>query len=288
MSTKRDGLAIAVDVGNSRIKFGLFHINGDMSAGNPLPACLHSQIVPLGDPIDWSLMQSWPEVQRTGSVVGVVAGANPVGVDKVVSSWPASLGPSPQILSDSLQFPLQVGVHSPRQVGIDRLLNAVAANAIRSKDRPAVIVDSGTATTVDYVTRDGAFAGGAILPGFDLCSRALHQYTALLPQIDIREFAETPTPVGNNTRDALRSGLFWGQLGGVSELVDQICRHDRELHGLPDEALSTDAPVWSHVCLLVTGGGASLLARGLGRDLQVFPHLSLQGLVMTAGHVFAW
>jgi type III pantothenate kinase len=147
------------------------------------------------------------------------------------------------------------------KVGIDRLLNAVAANILRPEGRPAILVDTGTATTVDYITAQGAFAGGAILPGFELSARALHDYTALLPLVSIDELATgLHEPVGTNTRQALRSGLFWGQLGAVRELIGRL--HDRSA-----------APPF----LLLTGGGASLLAAHLP-EARLEPHLALQGL----------
>jgi type III pantothenate kinase len=126
-----------------------------------------------------------------------------------------------------------------------------------------IIVDSGTATTVDVISTTGAFEGGAILPGFQLCSRALHQYTALLPRISNDEIVgEPPAALGKNTRDALRSGLFWGQLGAVRELI----RHLRET--LPSEAT-----------IVVTGGAGRLIAPQLPGALH-YPYLALQGLVI--------
>jgi type III pantothenate kinase len=125
-----------------------------------------------------------------------------------------------------------------------------------------VIIDSGTATTVDVVSTQGAFEGGAILPGFQLCSRALHQYTALLPRIANDELTGPPPPLGKNTRDAIRSGLFWGQLGAVKELV----RHLRQQ--LPDEPM-----------IVVTGGAGRLLAPQFPKALHE-PYLALQGLAI--------
>ena len=86
--------------------------------------------------------------------------------------------------------------------------------------RPAIIVDSGTATTVDAVDADGVFLGGAILPGFGLLARSLQRYTALLPLITLEELGTGPPPaVGRDTTAAIKSGLFFGQLGAVRELV---------------------------------------------------------------------
>ncbi len=206
------------------------------------------------------------------------------------------------MISDPTKLPIASRLIHPRRVGIDRVLNAVAANVVRPAGRPAVIVDTGTATTVDLVAADGAFEGGAILPGFELCARALHFYTALLPQISIEELAtQSCDPLGRETRAALRSGLFWGQLGAVKELIARLggpaeAGWDKAASaaGPPTEdshssmvglrspsracpALRDDAPL-----VLLTGGGAPLLAPQLA-SARWEPGLSLQGLVLSAG-----
>ena len=83
-------------------------------------------------------------------------------------------------------LPLEVRLERPDMVGIDRLVDAVAVNRLRDAGRPAVIVDVGTAITVDLVSADGAFLGGAILPGIQMSARAMHEFTDLLPLVDAR------------------------------------------------------------------------------------------------------
>jgi type III pantothenate kinase len=176
-----------------------------------------------------------------------------------VTCWP-----NPVVVDNPFDLPLTLNVDSIRAVGVDRLFNAIAANVIRAPGQAVIIVDSGTATTVDVVSSEGVFEGGAILPGFQLCARALHQYTALLPHIPNSELdVSTPEPLGKNTRDAIRSGLFWGQLGAVKELLRHLYKQ------LPDGALT-----------LVTGGAGRLLAPQMSPDVLHEPFLTLQGLVM--------
>ena len=107
-------------------------------------------------------------------------------------------------------------------VGIDRLLNAVGANRLRSAHTPAVVVDLGTAITVDLVGPQGDFLGGAILPGIGTSARALYEFTDLLPLLDMHALAEPPPPLGTATTEALRSGLYWGAVGGVRELITRL------------------------------------------------------------------
>ena len=248
---------LTIDVGNSRTKFGLFD---RPTSTDRLPACLSACTVDRDDVIPWPEIRSW----STAPVTSIIAGANPEGVRHVHEGWPHALGPAPRHICDCGCFPLTIDLPEPDKAGIDRLLNAVAANTIRPADAPAIIVDSGTATTIDFVDEDGAFAGGAILPGFELSARALNHYTALLPLISIEELAQTPrTSRGTSTLEALHSGLFWGQLGAVKELVDQL------------------TPAGASPLVLLTGGGSHLLAPSLP-DARYEPALALQGLALVA------
>jgi type III pantothenate kinase len=213
--------------------------------------------------LPWELLAQW-QSSAEDWLPAVIAGSNPRDVERLRTEWPSWLGAAPHIVANTDEFPLPIRVEEPRRVGIDRLLNAVAVNELRNARRPAVIVDSGTATTVDVVSSDGAFAGGAILPGLALSAKALHEYTALLPLVSVLELGQaTPEPSGRNTREAIRSGLFWGQLGAVKELIERQAGAESEV--------------------FVTGGGGALLAAHLPRA-RFEPHLPLQGLVLVAEH----
>jgi len=251
---------LAIDVGNSRIKLGLFAIPASRQPGE-LPTCVQRTFVLPNEPIPWEMLCSWQAASENWQPA-VIAGSNPQGVEQLKAQWPKPLGPSPRHVTNTASFPLTIRVDEPRRVGIDRLLNAVAVNELRDATRPAVVVDSGTATTVDVVSADGAFCGGAILPGLALSAKALHEYTALLPLVSVLELGqETPEPLGRNTRAAIRSGLFWGQLGAVKELIERQAGAEAEV--------------------FVTGGGGALLASHWPRA-HFEPHLPLQGLVLIA------
>jgi type III pantothenate kinase len=251
---------LAIDVGNTRVKLGLFASAISRPRGE-LPTCVERISLQAHESIPWELLARW----RSDTVdlrPAVIAGSNPNGVQRLISAWPDSLGPRPRVVSNTSDFPLSIRVEEPRRVGIDRLLNAVSVNELRSSNRPAVVVDSGTATTVDVVSASGVFEGGAILPGLALSAKALHEYTALLPLVSVAELGmKTPEPLGRNTRAAIRSGLFWGQLGAVKELIDRQAGAEAEI--------------------FVTGGGGALLAQHLPRA-RFEPHLPLQGLILIA------
>jgi type III pantothenate kinase len=260
------GFVLCVDVGNSRTKFGLFGQEPAAVRGNGLPECLAATAVSHGQLLNWEPLRRELNVHRDDCVVGYLTGSSPEGVSVIREGWPAEWK-APTLLDDVLDFPVKINLEKPNHAGIDRILNAIACNTIRPADTPAVIVDTGTATTVDSISPDGAFEGGSILPGFELCARALHQYTALLPFVTIDELCnESHEPLGTSTREALRSGLLWGQIGAIRELVRRLSER------------------WSREpFVLLTGGGAPLAAPEMP-EARWEPCLSLQGLRVVVGH----
>jgi type III pantothenate kinase len=179
-----------------------------------------------------------------------------------LAAWLQERGDKVQVLDRAAQLPLQVHLDDPGRVGIDRLLNALAANGRRRPGSRAAIIDAGTAVTVDYVDETGAFRGGAILPGLRLMSQALHAYTALLPLVEVR--APAP-PVGDSTPAAIRAGVFWSVLGGIEALL-------RQVRGLA----VTDLEVF------FTGGDGGILAGQLSAAVQVWPEMTLEGIRLAA------
>lgn len=259
---------LAVDVGNSRVKFVLFGDDFVMSPSG-LPECLAAWSVALDQPIPWQDVQH--TVQRLASEVRpVIAGSNQKGVDRVMAAWPEALSPKPRVVRSSEGFPLEIAVDQPRRVGLDRVLSAVAAAVITQKQQPAVIVDCGTATTINLMRADGAFLGGAILPGFALCSQALHHYTEVLPLVSIAQIVNVSpdtqghAALGKNTQAAIMSGIFWGQVGAIRELTARL---REQVDGEPQ--------------LLLSGGGSRLLVPHL-HGATHYPYLALQGLVLVA------
>jgi type III pantothenate kinase len=250
---------LAIDAGNTRVKFGLF----EPSPTSALPVCLWHGFVMCGQSLGHAL-NSQVTAPRAKSFV--LSGSNPPEIRRLAAEWPA-LWPELTVFEDRSRLPLVVDVDFPEKVGFDRLLNSVAALKLREPDQAVVVVDSGTATTVDYVDRSGTFRGGAILPGLGMGARALHQYTALLPLIAAPDItASTPAPIGRNTSAAIRSGLFWGHVGGVRELIDRMSSVDGGEH---------------RPLLVLTGGAAGALAPFLP-PARLEPHLPLQGLVLAS------
>lgn len=166
------------------------------------------------------------------------------------------LGVEPLVVGENLDVGLPIRYQPPSEVGADRLVNAVAA--IARCGQPVIVVDFGTATTVDVVSADGAYLGGAIAPGIMISTQALFTHAARLPRI---ELALPPTAIGTNTVHAMQSGIMWGYVGLVRELVTRFRAE-----------LGVAAPV------VATGGLCSVLGPETGVVDIVEPELTLRGL----------
>jgi len=254
---------IAIDIGNSRVKLGLF--DAAPQAG-PLP--LPSRVIDLlvGDWDDARLAAwlpaapIWPE-WRLASVNRPAAARLLAWIERDCRT-PAGTPPAVRVLTTT-DLPIEVAVEHPERVGLDRLAAAAAANQLRSANRAAIIVDTGSAVTVDLVSADGVFRGGAILPGIEMAARALHEFTDLLPLVSLNDLTLPPAPLGVSTVTAIRGGLFWGLVGAVRELIAK---------------LSADSPQSPE--LFLTGGAAAHLVGPLGVPCRYEPHLVLSGIAL--------
>jgi type III pantothenate kinase len=112
---------------------------------------------------------------------------------------------------------IAIGIKNKREIGADRLVDALAAYKLYGG--PAIIVDFGTATTFDVITAKGEYLGGAIAPGILLARDTLHERTAKLPKIEVRA---PKSVIGRNTVEAMRSGLVFGYVGMVEGMVERI------------------------------------------------------------------
>ena len=152
-----------------------------------------------------------------------------------------------------------VGVDYPKPatIGPDRLANALAA--CRHFGAPSVVVDFGTAVTFDVVNKKCDYVGGIIAPGLAAMTDYLHEKTALLPKIEIRE---PKSAIGKSTTEAMLVGAVHGYRGLIKELIDEV-RGELGAENLP---------------VVATGGYAKLMARGLPLITAVMPELTLEGL----------
>jgi type III pantothenate kinase len=245
---------IAVDVGNCRIKLGHF----DEGATEPLPRPDRSVALPL-DASDKQLIGWLPGAPAPGDYMWAISSVNRPAATRIVESL-KRMGVQRTCVLTRGDVPMAVDLPQPDQVGLDRLVNALAARAI-CPGVPVIVVSIGTAITVNLVSADGAFLGGAILPGLDMSARALHEFTDLLPLVEV---AQTDTRIGRSTNEAMQLGLYWGAIGAVREVIGRLA---------PDASVE----------VVLTGGGAESLVPNLSdgkRSFQWVPHLTLSGIAL--------
>jgi len=187
------------------------------------------------------------------ALCSVVPAATPRVVRAVRRCWACD----PLVLSPRTLRGMGIDYPKPDTIGPDRLANAVAAR--RRFGAPVVVVDFGTAVTFDVVNARGDYVGGIIAPGLAAMTDYLHEKTALLPRIRVRE---TRVVIGRSTEQAMLVGAVHGYRGMVRELLQELRRALRE-PGLP---------------VVATGGYARLMARQLPDIGAVVPGLTLEGL----------
>jgi len=249
---------IAVDIGNTNIHLGWFP--GDQASGT------------LAEPErDFTTSTSTPDFEAlaqwlpAGAERWFVVSVNRTGLAHL-RQWVLSQGSMEFTLLDYRTLAIDAAVEYPEKVGTDRLAAAVAANYLRQPGQPAIVVDAGTAITVDAISADGRFLGGAILPGLAMSAKALTGQTDLLPEVII-DTGDVPAAIGENTIQAIRSGLYWGTVGAVRETIGRV---GQQLAG------ETKPQVF------FSGGNMSQLAQWLGPQVTLVPHIVLKGIVLSA------
>jgi len=210
---------LLADVGNSRIKLAV--MTAAATAGG-LPEIDRRMDLESRSfhPVN---LDEWLRAVAPGPAVVLVASVHDVAATRL-EAMIAELAATQhrqlrqrRVLADDL--PLEIDLLEPAKVGIDRLAAAAAANRLRTPARPAVVVDCGTAVTVDLLSKNGVFLGGAILPGAPLMAKGLADGTSKLPQIAALERGVPPAMPGKATAEAIAVGIGWGFRGAVSRLV---------------------------------------------------------------------
>jgi type III pantothenate kinase len=164
----------------------------------------------------------------------------------------------PFILKAGVKTGLKIKYRNPLEVGTDRIANAIAGAAIYP-GKNLIIVDFGTATTFDVITKNKEYLGGAIIPGVKLSMESLVSGTSKLSAIEIVEVKET---VGRSTAESIQSGLYFGSIGMIKEITHRINR----------EAFKDENP------LIIATGGFSRLFENAKLFDEIKPNLVLRGL----------
>jgi type III pantothenate kinase len=241
------------DVGNSRIKWG---------------RCTADRVeeyvsLPAENTSAWTKqVQAWN--LQPGSA-WAVSGVDPKRLRRL-AIWLRKERQTVKTLTSWQQLPIRVDVDYPSKVGMDRLLNAVAARQHVQREISLFIIDAGSAVTVDWVDATGTFRGGAIFPGFALMAKALHDYTALLPEVSVSQRANLEVP-GTNTRSAIEAGVFWAVAGAIRALLRQFTGR---------------AGADRRRAIFLTGGDGPLLAAVLESSHELWPEMTLEGIRLAA------
>ncbi|MCC7407271.1 MAG: type III pantothenate kinase [Phycisphaeraceae bacterium] len=247
---------LAVSVGNTRTQLGLF-LKGQMT---------HTSAVANSEPGKFAaavaeMAERLSEDVEAADVPAVVASVNPPVEEKVLALLAQRWKGLVLRVEEDVAIPIGRQVDHEAIVGQDRLLSAAAAYDVLKQ--AVVVVDAGTAITVDFVDGAGTFHGGAIGPGAQLMLDSLHQRTALLPEV---KFAPPEEPIGHNTTEAMRTAAFYGLRGMVRELVEQYA----EVAG-------------TFPMVVATGGDAQVLFEQCDFVDRIVPELTLRGIAVALG-----
>ncbi|MFO1063714.1 MAG: type III pantothenate kinase [Pirellulales bacterium] len=172
------------------------------------------------------------------------------------------------IVIDRSHIDLDVDVLVPERVGVDRLLAASAAAKLVSS-RPLIVIQAGSAVTVDLVEAPGVFAGGAIMPGVPMMLRLLSRSADQLPQVAAEELIELPSLPGKDTEGAMACGVSSAVVGGVRHLIDRY---------RTAAAIRSDEPI----TVVLSGGDGPRLAKHIPPPMIEVEHLVLRGLAAVA------
>ena len=168
------------------------------------------------------------------------------------------IGKKPMLVGSGMKTGLNIKVDNPKSVGGDRIVAAVAAAA--QFEGPIIVIDMGTATTLDIVDRDGSYTGGVILPGVMVSLNALVGNTAQLPQINL----EAPKRViGKNTVECMQNGIMYGNAAMLDGLIDRM-----------------EAEMGEKATLVATGGMARFITPLCNHEITYIPDLLLRGLLI--------
>jgi type III pantothenate kinase len=246
-------MLIAFDVSNTRIDVGLFdddQLKHSFSLSTDVRRTPDEYGALLG------AMFSARRVQPGCVSAAVVGSVVPPVTEALAQLCAHSLGVQPLCVGAGTRTGIRIATHNPRELGTDRVVNAVAAH--RLYEGPAIVVDFSTATSFDIVGADGTYLGSVIAPGLALSAEALFQQTSRLPRVDL---AMPRAVVGKDTTSALQSGLVYGHISMVRGMLDRI-RGETGLTGI----------------VIGTGEFATLVACHVPEIGHLEPHLTLIGL----------
>ena len=246
-------MLLTIDIGNTNLTLGLYE--GDKLGAHWRLATDHNRM-----PDEYGL-QFLGLLQNAGKTLNDIQGISLASVvppltGRVVQACREYLKQEPLVVDAGVKTGIKIRYEDPKAVGADRVCDAVAV--MKLYGGPACVVDFGTATTFNAVTKEGEYLGGAITAGINLAAEALYTRAAKLPRIDLQV---PPSVIGRNTVHAMQSGLLFGYVSMVEGMVTRF-----------RSELGSDMKV------VATGGLAEVVAKETKVINVISPWLTLEGL----------
>ncbi|KXK15987.1 MAG: Baf family transcriptional activator [Chloroflexi bacterium OLB14] len=246
-------MLLVIDIGNTNLTLGLYE--KDKFGAHWRLATDHNRM-----PDEYGL-QFLGLLQNAGKTVKDITGISLASVvppltGRVIQACEEYLKQKPLVVDAGIKTGIKIRYEDPRAVGADRVCDAVAV--MKLYGGPACVVDFGTATTFNAITKDGEYLGGAITAGINLAAEALYTRAAKLPRIDLQL---PPSVIGKNTIHAMQSGLLFGYVSMVEGMVNRF-----------KTELGNDMKV------IATGGLSEIIAKETKVIDVISPWLTLEGL----------
>lgn len=249
-------MLLLVDVGNTNLVFGIYDKNNLVTSWR-MSTRIDRSLDEMGVLILQFLALKKVKTEEIEDII--VASVVPQIMYPLCHALKSYVGRAPIVVDGSTDLGMKNKYDNPREVGADRLVNAVAAKALYGT--PCIIVDFGTATTFCAINQEGDYLGGSILPGIKISLDALFSKTAKLPKIEIEDPGHL---IGTNTITSMQSGIFYGYVGSVDYIVTEM---SKELGG-------------KDVKVIATGGLSSLISTKSKTIQTIDRKLTLTGLKM--------
>lgn len=250
-------MLLTVDVGNTNTVFAVYDLQRLKPALTVRASSRHDRM-----PDEWYAILA-PVLASAGISPDQVTAMIVSSVVPSITRWITEMGEerlrvTPTVVSVALDLGIRIAIDNPAEAGTDRILNAIAAR--HKYGCPAIVVDLGTATNFDVVTKDGDYAGGALAPGLMISFEALASRAARLFAVELKL---PPHAIGTNTTTALQSGVVMGYLAMIEGMIIRI---EAEMDGEPT--------------VVITGGYAELFANASPLIDVADPDLTSDGLLL--------
>ena len=236
-------MKLALDIGNTQIKLGIFeHLK-----------LIHTECFQHNDNQNINLNY----IKKFKPTVSIISSVVPNLTDKYVKNIYNIFGLD-SLIVDNENCHIDLKVPEPNTVGADRICNVVAT--IKIYNKPAIVIDFGTATTYDVINKNGQFIGGIIAPGIKTSSQYLIEKAALLDYVDF-EFPKKV--IGKNTEDNIKSGIMFGAIDQIEGMIKRINNETKQNNNI-----------------ILTGGFSKLISPKISLEHTCDIDLTLKGMIL--------